>query len=296
MSGALAKALGLRGDWKNVLGMNARNARVAAENPPGAIRLVDSKLDTKKVLEEAGVPVPPTLSVLQDRRDLRDFDLESLPDSWVLKPDRGRQGSGILVANGQEDGEWKSPSGHAIGRGDVEERLRLILEGEFSSEEIEHDRAFFETLIVTHPTLARLVPSGLPDLRLICYRQEILLGMIRLPTKQSDGKANLHQGAIGALVDLDSGRVEKAMFGHERVEEHPDTQVRLVGVEVPAWEEVIDATRSCFKATNLGFLGVDAVIDEERGPLVLEINARPGLEIQNVAGIGLLNLLSGNKR
>lgn len=290
------KLLGREDGWKNILGMNARNAYVVAENPPDAIRLVDSKLDTKEVLEEAGVPVPPTISVLRDRRDLRDFDLGSLPDSWVLKPDRGRQGSGILVANGREGDEWRSPSGHAVGKGDVKERLRFILEGEFSSEEVEHDRAFFEALISTHPALAGLVPSGLPDLRLICYRHEILLGMIRLPTKKSDGLANLHQGAIGALVDLDSGRVEKALFGHERVEEHPDTGARLVGAEVPGWEEIMDATRRSCEATGLGYLGVDAVIDEEHGPLVMEVNARPGLEIQNVAGIGLADLISGNDR
>ncbi len=296
MRRALAKALGFRGDYGRILGMNARNAYVASENPPEAIRLVDSKLETKKALEEAGVPVPPTLSVVQDRRDLRGFDWESLPEGWVLKPDRGRQGSGILIANGREGEEWRSPSGHAIGKEDVEERLRFILEGEFSSEEVEHDRAFFEALIVTHPALAGLVPSGLPDLRLICYRHEILLGMIRLPTEASDGKANLHQGAIGALVDLDSGRVEKAMFGHERVEEHPDTGVRLVGVEVPGWDKVMDATRRSREATSLSYLGVDAVIDEERGPLVLEVNARPGLEIQNVAGIGLADLIAGGDR
>jgi glutathione synthase/RimK-type ligase-like ATP-grasp enzyme len=37
---------------------------------------------------------------------------------------------------------------------------------------------------------------------------------------------------------------------------------------------------------------VDIVVDRERGPLVLEINARPGLEIQNVVGRGLGDALA----
>jgi hypothetical protein len=37
----------------------------------------------------------------------------------------------------------------------------------------------------------------------------------------------------------------------------------------------------------LGYPGVDLVIDEELGPLVMEVNARPGLQVQNITGIGL---------
>ncbi|MRR31196.1 alpha-L-glutamate ligase-like protein, partial [bacterium] len=35
-----------------------------------------------------------------------------------------------------------------------------------------------------------------------------------------------------------------------------------------------------FEMTGLGYLGVDLVIDRDRGPLLLELNARPGLAIQ----------------
>ena len=43
------------------------------------------------------------------------------------------------------------------------------------------------------------------------------------------------------------------------------------------------ATR-CGAATGLGYLGVDIVVDEAAGPLVLEVNSHPGLEIQNITG------------
>ncbi len=281
-----------RDAWENVLGMNARNARVAAENSPEAIRLVDSKYETKKVLEEAGVPVSPTILVVRDRRDIANFDWEDLPDGWVLKPDRGRQGIGIVIATSREGPGWCMSSGDFLGRDEIVNRLHFILDGEFSSEGVEEDRAFFEPLIVAHPALARLVPSGLPDVRLVCHREKVLLGMIRLPTEASDGRANLHQSAIGALVDLDSGRITRAMLGEERIEDHPDTGERLVGVEVPGWETIMEVAPRCSEATGLGYLGVDAVIDEEQGPLVLEVNARPGLEIQNVAGVGLAELIS----
>ena len=36
----------------------------------------------------------------------------------------------------------------------------------------------------------------------------------------------------------------------------------------------------CYDAIPLGYLGVDLVVDAELGPMVLELNARPGLTIQ----------------
>ena len=40
---------------------------------------------------------------------------------------------------------------------------------------------------------------------------------------------------------------------------------------------------------------MDAVVDEEQGPLILEVNAHPGLEMRNVAGVGLAELLSSTE-
>lgn len=115
--------------------------------------------------------------------------------------------------------------------------------------------------------------------------------MLRLPTNASEGRANLHQGALGVAVDLDSGKVTRALFKGEEVSEHPDTGRALTGVQVPYWEEILDAASSCSEATGLGYPGVDLVIDEELGPLVMEVNARPGLQVQNVTGVGLAERL-----
>lgn len=160
-----------------------------------------------------------------------------------------------------------------------------MLDGE-ALDNLEDDWAFFEPLISPHPMLA-----SLPDVRLVCRREKVLLAMLRLPTRASGRRANLHQGAIGAALDLSTGRITRAMSGHEVIGEHPDTGERLVGVGVPAWEEVLEISRRCGPATGLGYLGVDVVLDRERGPLVLEVNARPGLEIQNITGVGLAGLL-----
>ncbi len=48
------------------------------------------------------------------------------------------------------------------------------------------------------------------------------------------------------------------------------------------------AARS-LEMTGLGYIGADMVIDRDRGPLLLELNARPGLAIQMANRAGLLD-------
>ncbi len=277
--------------WREVLGMNARTLLVNRENSPQAMRFVDNKQKTKDALAEVGVPVPPTIELVRNRRDLAELDWDGLPDAWVLKPNMGRQGAGILVAverddSGAGDG-WRTGSGHQLTRSDLVDHMRSVLDGEFSFQEVERDWVLFEKQVVTHDALNQLIPQGLPDIRLICYDSQPLLAMLRLPTNASEGKANLHQGALGAAVNLDSGKVTRVLFKGEEVSKHPDTEHALTEVQVPYWDDILDAASSCSEATGLGYLGVDLVIDEELGPLVMEVNARPGLQVQNVTGVGL---------
>lgn len=276
---------------KAILGMNARNLRVELENPVVAIRLVNNKYSTKAALEAANIPVSPTIAVIRGRRDLAGFDWEALPDAWALKPNNGRRGAGILLAAGRDGDGWRTASGAHLSRKSVVNHLRYVLDGDYSMEGVRRDWALFEPLIVPHPDLTDLVPSGLPDVRVICHHTEPILAMTRLPTAESDGRANLHQGAVGASVDLESGRIVRAQHKGERIHEHPDTGYPLIGAQIPAWEAVVAAAAACGEATGLGYLGADVVVDEVRGPLVLEVNARPGLEIQNVSGVGLAHLL-----
>lgn len=277
-----------------VLGMNRRNAHIARVNERDALRVVDDKLETKVRLRSVGVPVSPTLAHVTSPRDARDLLADGLTSRWACKPNRSRRGLGILLAGGRHPrGGWRSLGGDQISRGDVLRHLRRILDGEFSRGG--SDTAVFEPLLVPHPAIASLAPAGLPDVRVICDGSHPVAAMLRLPTERSDGRANLHAGGVGAAVDVDTGRIVSALVDRSPVEHHPDTGRRLVGVTVPHWDEVLAASRRCSAATGLDYVGADVVIDDLRGPLVLEVNGRPGLEIQNVLGRGLRAALAGGR-
>ena len=86
-----------------------------------------------------------------------------------------------------------------------------------------------------------------------------------------------------------SGHVFRAVYGRKEIVAHPDTDSPISEFVVPMWPEILEAARACAKPSGLGYLGADIIVDAERGPCVIEVNAFPGLEIQNVCGAGLRN-------
>ena len=270
-----------------ILGMNRRNALIQRYNSREAIKGVNQKFRTKERLAAAGVPVPKTIALIQDEEELANLCFDELPDAFALKPDRGRRGEGVILVDGRTHDGWKQLSGKTLTHEMLTRHLHRILQGELSLDSTISDAALFEPLIRTHPAFARLVPVGLPDIRIICLRDVPLMAMTRLPTLESGGRANLHQGAVGAAIDFKNGQIFRAMLGDQEIEYHPSTDQLLVGECIPHWEDAVRAARRCSAALDLGYIGVDIVIDANEGAQVLECNAYPGLEIQNVNGAGL---------
>jgi alpha-L-glutamate ligase-like protein len=144
---------------------------------------------------------------------------------------------------------------------------------------------------VAEPTLAALAYRGVPDVRVVVFRGVPVLAMLRLPTRRSDGRANLHLGGVGAGIDVAAGTTTWAVRRGRRVDRHPDLDVPIGGIAVPAWDDVLLLATRAADAIGLGFVGVDVVIDARHGPVVLELNARPGLTIQVANRRGLRPLL-----
>ena len=206
--------------------------------------------------------------------------------AFVMKPARGAGGSGIvLIADRSLSGYVKS-SGEVMSKEDLSYHLSGILSGIYSLEGLE-DRALIEALVTPDPIFAAVTYRGVPDIRIIVYRGVPVMAMARLPTRLSDGKANLHRGAIGVGIGIKDGVTLTAVHCSLIVERHPDTGNPVSGIQVPYWEEMLFMAARSYEMTELGYLGVDLVIDHDRGPLLLEMNARPGLAIQLANRAGL---------
>lgn len=276
---------------EEVLGINARNlSLVYPLNPRHAFRAVDDKLITKEILEPAGVPVPETLYVVSRFGDLAGLPtiIESQP-AFVVKPATASGGAGILIVRRDASGRRVTPTtsgDRPVSIDDVVEHVTQILAGLVTPARL-HERAFLEQLLQPDEVLGAVAYHGLPDIRALVCEGKLVMAMVRVPTRRSAGRANLHQGALGLGIDLETGRTTHAILGNRRVHAHPDTGRALDPVTLPDWRQIVEISLLAAGCTELGFIGVDVIIDRVRGPLVVELNARPGLNIQLANRAGL---------
>ena len=264
-----------------ILGINRRNLNYILEgNPRSHYPRVDNKLLTKQICEQHGIPVPKTYGVLESQSDLRRFrDMVQDRRDFVAKPAKGAAGRGVVVIAEHFGDVYLTPSGRRIYWVDMRYHLSTIISGLYSLGG-RPDSVIVEQRIVTHPTLDAVSVGGTPDIRVILYLGVPVMAMVRLPTHESGGRANLHQGAIAAAVNMFTGVTYGGVCKNRTVDVHPDTHNPIVGIEIPEWKRVLDASMRLGDALDMGYLGVDFVIDANVGPVVLEANARPGLAIQ----------------
>ncbi|MBD1575410.1 alpha-L-glutamate ligase-like protein [Vibrio sp. S11_S32] len=275
---------------KGVMGMNKRNgAYIGRYNDRSKYPLVDDKLKTKIIAQEHGATVPKLIGVITQQAQVR--TIHAMVDKWpgfVIKPARGSGGKGILVIISHKDGVYIKPSGQAINKEDVERHISNALAGLFSLGG-KNDVAVVENLIKFDDTAFEGYSyEGVPDIRVIVFQGYPVMAMMRCSTAASDGKANLHQGAVGVGLDIATGRAVRAVQYDRPIANHPDTDKPLNGLIVPNWEKLLTLASSAWEMTSLGYMGTDMVLDKEEGPMVLELNARPGLAIQIANGAGLL--------
>ena len=271
-----------------VIGMNNRNINLIARyNPRHLYPLVDNKLLTKLLAQEHGIPTPSLIGSLKSQHDIRDIAaIVGDEAGFAMKPAKGSGGKGILVITARKDADYIKASGFELDNSDLQRHASNILSGLFSLGG-SPDTVVIEELIRPDPMYKDLSVEGVPDIRIIVYRGFPIMAMMRLSTRASDGKANLHQGAVGVGLSLLAGKSVNAVQFDRSVREHPDSGADLRTIEIPEWQNMLELGARCSDASGLGYLGVDVVLDVNKGPMLLELNARPGLAIQIANGHGM---------
>ena len=264
-----------------MLNMNRRNVDyIARYNDRSSYPLVDNKLKTKLVVAEYGVKTPRLLQIVSQQHEISHFrELSADLAGFAIKPAKGSGGKGITVVTGRDGDEFVKASGARIGVDVLERHLTNILAGLYSLAGAS-DVAIVENLVQSTPDLARYSFQGVPDIRIIVFQGYPVMAMLRLATKASDGKANLHQGAVGVGLDIGTGKSLNAVQFNRPILLHPDTGLSLGNIHIVAWDEMLEMASRCYEATGLGYMGVDLVVDVDEGPLLLELNARPGWQFK----------------
>ncbi|MDG1330955.1 MAG: sugar-transfer associated ATP-grasp domain-containing protein [Crocinitomicaceae bacterium] len=280
----------LKSIQKEFLGLNERNVKyIYPSNKRKDYKLADDKVLAKQIMEEHNIACAKTYAVIEN--------IGEIPAVWndmnqyrslAVKPANGSGGGGILILSKSEDGTWMKGK-ESFTNEQIHLYLANIIMGVYSLGS--NDRVLIEECIIPHSFFQSIYDDGVPDFRVIVYKHQIALGMLRVPTDASDGKANLHQGGLGIGVDLSTGQMTDAFDGNSYYDVHPDTLKQIKGIQLPYWDEIIELSLKTAEVFPLKYLGVDIVIDQNKGPLIMEVNVRPGLGIQMVNRKGLSPIL-----
>lgn len=282
-----------------ILGLNSRNhLYTSVYNPKKYKQIANSKLTTKRALRTGDVRVPKTYKVVSTHEQLERFDYGTLPSKgFVIKPNNGLGGEGIMVVDkpGVYAGEWVLSDGETVNNYDLQLHMSDILQGRYSMDDIQ-DTAYVEELVRVHPAFEKYAYHGTPDIRVIVFNKVPVMAMLRLPTEESGGRANLYQGAVAVGIDISSGVTTYAIHHKEVINFLPGTRRKLRNIQIPQWAEILEVAVKSQEVVKLGYIGVDIVLqpreEEDAIPMVLELNAQPGLKIQLANKAGLRERLS----
>ena len=257
-----------------ILGINARNLEyLFPKNPRHLYKLADDKIRTKAIAQELAVNVPETYGIIRFQNEVKQFaDLVQDHDAFVLKPAGGSGGDGIQVITGKSEKGYRKSSGNVMSESDIKYHLHNVLSGMFSLSG-SSDAVIIEYAVQFAPVFNDISYQGVPDVRVIVYHGVPVMAMLRLPTRRSDGKANLHRGGVGVGVDIATGQTTVGIQNNQYLERHPETDHPLRGIAIPHWQEILTMSARLGDRTEFGYLGVDFVLDQQLGPLLLEITA-----------------------
>jgi alpha-L-glutamate ligase-like protein len=281
--------------WRNkqeILNLNQRNVSfILAENDRSLYPWVDNKRKTKERLAAVDLATPNLIATLSTHREVSRLESYLAEEkAFAIKPTQGSGGGGILIIAARTRKGYRKASGQILTPDEVAFHMHNILSGLYSLSGQE-DEVIIESLIRSAEIIPNLPLCGVPDLRILLYRGVPVASMLRLPTFDSEGKANLHMGGIGVGIDIATGLTTSAIHQNRFIEHHPEFDMSLLGHHIPQWETVLSIAAQVYDAIPLNYMGVDIVIDQQQGPLILEGNARPGISIQLATRKGLLPAL-----
>lgn len=273
----------------DILGLNARGNLFSYKyNPINGRKVAASKLKTARALRRADIPTPKIFAKFKDGASVLRFNWKKLPEAFALKPSKGLGGEGIIVVKKRaKEGEgWITTQRKRVGVEDFKIHIQDIQEGAFSIGNVP-DVAFVQEYVGRYKAFRKYAYRGTPDIRIIVFNRVPVMAMLRLPTKESGGRANLHQGAIAVGIDIGTGITTKAIHHNKQIKVKPGTKRKLHGIKIPKWKEMLEIAIESSIAVELGYVGIDIVLHPDKGPMVLEINSQPGLSIQlaNISGL-----------
>ena len=185
---------------------------------------------------------------------------------YVFKSVEGTYGDGVkLIAN--ENGRL-----HYDGKEHTVAEFR---------EDCRHTRMLIQELIIQHAALRAFKTSCVNTVRAITIRgksgkTELFAAFLRVGNDNETFVDNRAKGGLAVGVDLETGRLMKYGFPHERfgtkTEVHPLSGISFEGYQLPYWKEAVELIINAHRQfPDIATIGWDVTITDN-GPLIVEAN------------------------
>lgn len=263
-----------------LLWQNARNLQyIKWNNFSIAKKIADSKLRTKEFLKNKWISVPKTLLIIRNHSDIVDSIALSLNPPFVVKPNNWYWWKWILIID-SIDSVWNyvTNTWETFSKKELFLHFNYILDWFFSLSGT-RDKVLIEKKVVLSSEIDLLWKYWLPDIRVIVFNMVPVMAMLRVPTKESWGKANLHGWACWVWIDIWTWKLTYITKAWKIIKSIPWIwDVRWI--KLPFWDKVLEIAVSVQETTWIRYLWCDIVLDKELWPIILEMNIRAWLEVQ----------------
>lgn len=151
-------------------------------------------------------------------------------------------------------------------------------------DELHTDRKFVEEAVIQHRDMSKLSPTSVNTIRIMTYanngKSEIFFAAVRVGNGKN-AVDNFHQGGMGALVDINTGKITGKAVNKIDVwfDKHPVTHIKFDGYQLPNWDYVKKMVlEAALVNKDIHVVGWDVAITEN-GATFIEGNRRPGWDL-----------------
>ncbi len=210
--------------------------------------------------------------ISRDWLDLEEDSFEAFVEfankhkKFIVKPKDGSHGKGIYFVDTNE-----------------------LKDLRYSFEKIAKEKAIIEEIIVQNKEVAEFNPASVNTLRVVTFvdhenTPHVMTANLRVGRGQRIAD-NFHHEGIASLIDIDTGIVvTRGIDGKsQRYVVHPISGKKIVGFEIPLWEEVKDlAKRAALVVPTVRYVGWDVALGEEGKIYIVEGNCAADPDISQL--------------
>ena len=164
---------------------------------------------------------------------------------------------------------------------------------------IKDNTPLIEEIATQHQDISKLHKDSINTVRLVTIKNEydvtsIVAAFIRIGTEHRVVD-NFNNGGICCPIDIKTGKISAPAVDKDGkiYDIHPTTKIKLVGYQIPMWEEIKKFVIKASKVyPKLGYIGWDVCVGEKK-PSLIEANQYPGhdlyqLPVHRQGNIGVL--------